>query len=121
MPGAPHTQSPALGADPATAVGRGSHCSAVMGLGGMSHMVTMAPAFPGLGAALNLLYEGELPGVCQPHSGILVCAAQKRGGFFEEPWFSVSLLICSWATSQQVWMAEEHFLSHVKHPWHSCT
>lgn len=75
----------------------------------MSHWVTMALASLGLGAALNLLCEGELPGACQPRSGILVCAAQKRGRFFEEPWFSVSLLICSWATSQQVWMAEEHF------------
>lgn len=37
-----------------------------------------------------------------------MCTAQKRGGFFEEPWFSVSLLLCSWATLQQVWMAEEY-------------
>lgn len=75
----------------------------------MSHLVTMALTFLGLGAALNLLCAGEFPGACQPRSGMLVCTAQKRGGFFEEPGFSVSLLICSWATSQQVWMAEEHF------------
>lgn len=66
-------------------------------------------AFLGLGAALNLLCAGEFPGACQPPSGVLVCTVQKRGGFSEEPWFSVSLLIYSQATSQQVWMAEEHF------------
>lgn len=38
-----------------------------------------------------------------------MCAAQKRGGVFEELWFSVSLLLCYWATSWQVWMVEEHF------------
>lgn len=71
--------------------------------------MTVALAFLGLGAALNLLCAGEFPGACQPRSGVLVCTAQKRGGFSEEPWFSVSLLICSQHTSQQVWMAEEHF------------
>lgn len=42
----------------------------------------------------------------------------EEGWVFEEPCFFVSLLICSWATSRLVWIAEEHFqgLTHVKHP-----
>lgn len=71
--------------------------------------MTVALAFLVLGAALNLLCAGEFPGACRPRSGVLVCTAQKRGGFSEEPWFSLSLLICSQPTSQQVYMAEEHF------------